>query len=175
MTTEAEIFAVDFAALAREIAMDIFPLPQILDIHRLSNEDWMAIQSNQRFIRLLESMIVEWNTAANTRERVKIKAATGLELVLENYIRDITDDGIPLAQRVEAGKFLARLGELDGNQQIVGGGNGVTINIRTGHDQPPLILEGTLASGSQPGVMSSPLRSPDYEDAELVSDKSVSR
>ena len=114
MTTEAEIFAVDFAALAREIAMDIFPLTQILELHRLSDEEWQRISGNQRFQTMLEQMIREWNSAANTRERVRIKAATGLESVLETYIREIVDESIPLTQRVEAGKFLARLGELDG-------------------------------------------------------------
>ena len=50
---------------------------------------------------------------------MRIKAATGLESQLEIYIRDIADPTIPLTQRVEAGKFLARLGELDG--QHLGG------------------------------------------------------
>ena len=174
MTTEAEIFAVDFAALAREIAMDIFPLQQILDIHRLADSEWMVIQQNPRFTAMLANMITEWNSANNTRERVRIKAATGLESVLENYIRDISDDAIPLAQRVEAGKFLARLGELDGQQNVMGSiGNGVTINIRTGHDQPPLVLEG-IPTASE-AVRSSRQRLPGWEDAELISDVSVSQ
>ena len=49
MTTEAEIFAVDFAALAREIAMDIFPLAQILELHQLTDEEWLRISGNVRF------------------------------------------------------------------------------------------------------------------------------
>ena len=40
-TTEpAEVFAVDFAALAREIAMDIFPVETILSLHQLGDEEW---------------------------------------------------------------------------------------------------------------------------------------
>lgn len=118
-----ELFAVDFAALAREIAMDIFPLKDILLLHQLDDMEWLRIQANPKFQAMLEGMVRDWNSALNTKERVKIKASTGLESILENYIRDIADGSIPLGQRVEAGKFLARLGELDG-QQIIGAGGG---------------------------------------------------
>ena len=112
-TAPGEIFAIDFATLAREIAMDIFPLEQILVLHQLSSEEWATIQAHPRFISMLTSMQRDWQSAQNTRERVKVKSATGLESMLEVYIRDINDADIPLNQRVEAGKFLAKLGELD--------------------------------------------------------------
>ena len=134
-TTEpAEVFAVDFAALAREIAMDIFPVETILSLHHLDDAEWLRIQKNPRFQSMLEQMLRDWNSAMNTSERVKIKAATGLESILENYIRDIGDGSIPLGQRVEAGKFLARLGELDGSKLAggqVGGGFQIVLNIGT--------------------------------------------
>jgi hypothetical protein len=126
----AELFAVDFAALAREIAMDIFPIDQILELHQLTDLDWQRIQDNPKFQSTLKQLVGEWNATTSTRDRVKINAATGLESVLEVYIRDINDGSIPLAQRVEAGKFLARLGELDG--QLVGsagGGFSIVLNI----------------------------------------------
>lgn len=139
-----EIFAVDFAALAREIAMDIFDVEQILELHRLSDEEWLKIQQNARFQQMLLSMTQEWKSAVNTRERVKMKAATGLESVLENYIREIGDPRIPLVQRVEAGKFLAKLGELGPEANVLGGGgSSVTINISTGN-RPPLTIAGEL-------------------------------
>jgi len=138
-----EVFAVEFAALAREIAMDIFDINQILELHRLDEAEWQRIQANTKFQQILGDMVREWNATATTRERVKTKAATGLESTLEVYIRAITDDNIPLAQRVEAGKFLARLGELDGNRDVMGGaGGGVTININTGH-KPPVTIDVT--------------------------------
>lgn len=127
MTTDLapeEVFAVDLAALAREIAMDIFPPKQILELHRLTDDEWQRIQENPKFQSMLQEMITEWNSTTSTKERVKMKAATGLESILEIYIRDIADPGIPLIQRVEAGKFLGRLGELDGSHIGGGGGGG---------------------------------------------------
>lgn len=136
-----EVFAIDFATLAREIAMDIFPVDQVIALHQLEADEWQRIQQHPRFISMLNSMQAEWNSAANTRERVKIKSATGLESMLEVYIRDINDANIPLAQRVEAGKFLARLGELDAQRAPGLEGGGVTINIITGKDHQPVTIE----------------------------------
>jgi hypothetical protein len=140
-TGPAEVFAVDFATLAREVAMDIFPVETILELHRLSQEEWAQISSHPRFISMLVSMQRDWQSASNTRERVKVKSATGLESMLEIYIRDINDPAIPLNQRVEAGKFLARLGELDAQRSVGLEGGGVTINIVTGRDHLPVTIE----------------------------------
>lgn len=141
-TPPNEIFAVDFAALAREVAMDILPLQQILELHRLTDAEWVRIAAHPKFIEMLTSMVRDWNAAANTGERVRVKAQTGLESQLEIYIRDIGDTDIPLNQRVEAGKFLARLGELDGRGELIGQtvGSGVTININTGNGQKTVSL-----------------------------------
>jgi hypothetical protein len=142
MTTEqlqpAEVFAIDLAMLAREIAMDIFPVGQVLEIHKLTDAEWIKIQETPKFIQMLAQMEREWQSASNTLERVKIKAATGLESQLEIYIRDIADPDIPLAQRVEAGKFLARLGELDGARQGIAGGPGFNITLNIGQTRHEL-------------------------------------
>ena len=66
---------------------------------------------------MLASMQAEWHSAANTRERVRIKAQTGLESQLEVFIAEINNPTVPLSQRVDAGRFLARLGELDGQNR----------------------------------------------------------
>jgi len=142
------MFATDFAALAREIAMDIFPLAQVLELHRLDDAEWTRINSNPKFQAMLGSMITDWNSAANTRERVRIKAATGLEAVMETYIADILDPGIPLTQRVEAGKFLARLGELDSQAMgEIGEKFSIPLNIGAHHveSKPMTTIEGELA------------------------------
>jgi hypothetical protein len=127
--TPNEVFAVNLAALAREIAMDIFPVEQVLKIHQVSDEDWLKIQASPQWTKMLSSMIAEWESAMNTRERLKAKAQTGLEMNLEQLILDIGDLEIPLAQRVEAAKFLARIGEVDGQVGTGGPGFSITLNI----------------------------------------------
>jgi hypothetical protein len=138
-------YAVDFATLAREIAQDIFTVEQIVSLHRLSDEEWTKIQVHPRFLEMLKDMQREWNSAANTKERVRVKAATGLETTLETFISEINNETIPLAQRVDAGKFLARLGELDGSNQSQGViGGGVTINIVTSASRQPITIEAVV-------------------------------
>jgi hypothetical protein len=136
------VFAVDFATLAREIAQDIFSVEQIVALHRLTDEEWAQIQQHPRFVAMLSSMQREWNCAANTRERVRVKAQTGLESQLEVFINEINNNNIPLSQRVDAGRFLARLGELDGQSQSQSTiGSGITINIVTSNKHEPLTIE----------------------------------
>jgi len=138
-------YAVDFATLAREIAQDIFTVEQVVSLHRLSDEEWTAIQKHPRFLDMLKDMQREWNSAANTKERVRVKAATGLETTLETFIAEINNPSAPLSQRVDAGKFLARLGELDGSGAGTGvTGGGVTINIVTSRDRQPITIEAVV-------------------------------
>lgn len=137
-----EVFAVDFAQLAREIAMDIFPIDEVLRLHQLTPEEWERIATHPKFKQMLDEMVREWNLSAGTMDRVKVKSATGLESTLEVFIRDIANPDIPLNQRVEAGKFLAKLGELDGSRIGQGGGGSIVhININTGHGKEPVTIE----------------------------------
>lgn len=136
------IFAVDFATLAREIAQDIFSVDQIVALHRLEDHEWQQIQAHPRFMSMLAEMQRDWNSAANTRERVRIKAATGLETTLEVFINEINNAQVPLAQRVEAGKFLARLGELGEHAPGAGAGGQITIQIITGANSEPVSIRG---------------------------------
>ena len=112
--------------------MDIFDVEQILQLHRLSDDEWQKISRHPKFLEMVKELTAEWNAATNTRERVKIKSATGLESQLEVYIRAIGDEQIPLSQRVEAGKFLARLGELEGKEILGGPGGGFQITLNIG-------------------------------------------
>lgn len=132
-STPAEVFAVDFAMLAREIAMNLFDIHQILRLHQLDEDEWARIQSHPDFIRMLAQMQQEWDAAENTPSRIKAKASTGLESVLEVFIRDITDPKIPLGQRVEAGKFLAKMGEIGEKAGQDGERFSIVLNIGETH------------------------------------------
>ena len=130
-----DAYLTEFATLAREIAQDIFEIEDILRIHHLTDEQWLKIQGHPRFIKILGDMQRDWNSAANTAERIKIKAQTGLESQLEVFIADMGDGSIPLSQRTEAARLLARLGELDGQGKFdIGQGKfQITLNIGTTH------------------------------------------
>ena len=139
--------ALNLAKLAREIAMDIVPVEDILALHKVDNETWERIQRDERWQAQLASMAQDWGSATNAKERVKVKAQTGMEILLETYIRDAANQAHPLVQRVEAGKLICRLGELlEAKQGATGGQVLVQININNekkveavGPAKPPVV------------------------------------
>lgn len=121
---------VDFATLAREIAQDIFPLEQVIKLHNLTDEEWLRISVHPKFTSILSDMQKEWNAADNTAARIKAKAQAGLESQIEVLITDCGDPSIPLSQRTEAYRMLARLGDLDGQGKVaIGEKFSITLNI----------------------------------------------
>ncbi len=143
MSDELIPLPVNFSLLARQIAMDILPLGDILDIHRLSDADWEEIQANHQFQVALGDMLTEWNAASNTKARVRIKAATGVEALLEPILTSVADPSVPLNQRIEGMKFLAKLGELVDQQEFGGGAaaDRVQINIYTGEPSSSVVID----------------------------------
>jgi|SRR5262245_23734606 len=135
--TAAELSSlVDFATLAREIAQDIFPVADVIRLHNLSDDDWDRISKHPRFVSILNDMQREWNSAENTAQRIKVKAQAGLESQIEVLIADCGDVTIPLSQRTEAYRMLARLGDLDGQGKSTPGERFVIqLNIGSVHKE----------------------------------------
>lgn len=128
--------APNLARLAREIAMDILPLHDVLEMHKLDFETWEKIQKDPRFDAMLSSMIVDWGSANNVKRRVQVKAATGFEALMEGFIEEARRPDVPLVQKIELGKLLVRIGELEADKTIGGGGGQVLIQINMGLPEP---------------------------------------
>ena len=121
---------VDFAALAREIAMDIFPLAQILELHRLDDAEWLRISENTRFQSMLEAWCASGTAPPTPGSGCASRRQPGWRACWKPISTKSPTQDIPLTQRVEAGKFLARLGELDGNiSGELGEKFSITLNI----------------------------------------------
>lgn len=131
----------DLSRLARDIAMDILAVEDILTMHEIDQASWEEIAGSPAFEAMLRDMRAEWLAADNTRQRVKIKAQTGVESVLETILEEITNGQIPLAQRVEALKTLVKLGELGETANAGSGGERVIIEIVTSPQAPPVTIE----------------------------------
>ena len=105
--------------LARELAMGIYEVEDILARYGISWEEFERIQGMTRFQRLLETTTVEWGSTLNTRERIKVKALAGVEDGLHGLFLSAKDTRETLASRVEAYKLarvLAGIGEKDPNE-----------------------------------------------------------
>lgn len=130
--------------LAREIAMDMRPLEEILEIHEITPTNWERLRENTQFQALLRSEIEAWNSATNTSERVKIKALAFVEEALPEFYARAHDPKEPLNAKVEVLKTVAKFAGVGGSQfdaSMAGEKFSVTINL--GADQQ-LKIEKTL-------------------------------
>ena len=135
LPVNTEFEEVQLLKLAREIAMDIAPLTQILASNGLTETDWELVQKNSRFRKYLTSASEEWNSALNTHERVRVKAAAMIEEWLPELYTRMHDKAEPLNHKIEAGKLARDLaGFTNKNIGVEGGGERVTISINLGAD-----------------------------------------
>jgi hypothetical protein len=129
-TTRAGL--INLAKLAREIAIDMLPLTEVLRLNQISDEEWERISQEPRFRDMLDNMVADWNAASNTKQRVQLKAATGMESFMEHLISEGHKPEVPLSQKVELAKLLAKLGELEASREGFAGGQqfGIYINVQ---------------------------------------------
>lgn len=128
----------DYVRLAREIAMDILPLEDILKQYDISDETWSQLQLNTKFRTLLGNEVEAWSSALNTYERVKVKSASMLEEWLPALNTRMHDYDEALPAVIEAGKLLSKLaglGEKDINSAV---GERFVINISMGPKVEPI-------------------------------------
>ena len=119
--------------LAREIAIDHFPLATILERHQISSSEWEALKRNPRFSELLESESRAWQSATNTEERTKLKAAAMIEEWLPEAHTRMHSTTDTLNAKVELAKLIARIAGMGTPDSGAGAGVGerfsVTINL----------------------------------------------
>lgn len=126
-----------FLTLAREIAADINNLETILDAHQIDAEQWASYQTHPRFVQLLVSAKVEWSSAENTEQRVKIKSAAMIEMWLEEAHRLLHSTAESLSAKTELAKLIARFAGmgLAGAGISDGGGERFSLTINLGADR----------------------------------------
>lgn len=130
-----ELTPVGLASLAREVAMDIKELPDILKFYKLTTATYDAICKNPFYKRALEVSTIEWNSALSTHERIRLEAAATLENALPGLSARMNnkDEAFPAA--IEAGKLFAKIAGLDANVRADSApGEKFTININLGAD-----------------------------------------
>jgi len=134
-------------ALAAEIACDSFDMEDILKTHSITLEQFKRIEQTPRFQMYLKEALTNWNSTANTQERVKSKGAISIEDLLPAMHTTVLDKTQPLAPRVELFKALMKVGGIGEKATTGAGGDGekfsVTINLG---GENSLKIERTLPS-----------------------------
>ena len=142
--------------IAREIAINHKDVDDILKDHSITQEEWDELRESQEFARLLEGEIVAWQSATNTHERTKLKAAALIELWLEEANARLYDGKETLSAKTELAKLIARIAEMGASTSAgaeLGGKFSVTINlgaaqqIKIERELPPKVIDGEAVSG----------------------------
>lgn len=131
--------------VARDFAMDIYPLDVILKNHEVHVLDFHRWKEHPRFLNYLKQERDAWNAANNVSERAKLKAGIIMEEFMVTAHTELGNQKTPLNQRVELAKLLAKMagmGEPKVGAGVGGGGFQLSINIAPG--APPVVVKATM-------------------------------
>src|SRR5262245_17379940 len=70
------------AALVRDVAQDIYELPEILERNNITAAQFKYLSDNEFFKTTVEQYRTEWYSASNTHKRIALEAAIALEEAL---------------------------------------------------------------------------------------------
>lgn len=126
--------------LAREVAMNIRTLPEILADWQISLETYeKEIDPNPYYKRTLDQLVIDWNGAYATRDRIKLRAQAQVEEALRPLGLRLLDPKENLSSQVEVGKFFANLGQLGDSKDKVNQSDRFTITINMGEHKKVVI------------------------------------
>jgi hypothetical protein len=142
-----------YAALARELAQDIRPIPEVLKDYGFTDLDdprWLFLQRSNDFKRMLAEASKEWNAADSTRRRVQQKALASLEMSIPNIHHLVNTSTTAPTARIDGARLLQSIAGMAGpvSANMGDGGSGVSININFGGNslkatlQPKQFIEG---------------------------------
>jgi hypothetical protein len=119
-----------YLALAREIAMDMVPVEDILKHYEISRDTFEDLLRTTHFQSILAEQVRNWSAAPNTGERLKYKHQGMLEEALPEMFGRLHDRNEPLSAKVELFKALQRgAGMLNTDDGGSAGKVSITINM----------------------------------------------
>lgn len=128
-------------AVARGLALDIYPLDQILEAAEVQLRDFNKWQTNPRFIEYLTTERDAWQSAGNTPERAKLKAGILVEEFMIQAHSELHDKKTPLNQRVELFKQLCKVAGMETSTPAGGAGGGFSLQINIAPGVAPVVVQ----------------------------------
>lgn len=128
--------------VARNLAMGIYELDDILKNCEVKRQDFERWKSNHRFIEYLKQETDAWNATNNTADRVRLKSAVIVEEFMLTAHAELNQKTTPLNQRVELLKQLAKMANIGEPKQATGGPNagGFQLQINIGPGVVPVTV-----------------------------------
>lgn len=122
--------------LARQIAMGIKTIPEILFDNSLTLREFDEIKQLPLFGRLLSSEIKSWEGADNTNGRLRLKSAAMLEEFLPELYARLNDREEPLMAKIKALELTSKIAGFGDREAPTAGspGDRVQVIIQLGAD-----------------------------------------
>lgn len=124
----------NLAALAREVAMNIREVDDILPEYKLTRPQYDHLLTHPFYEKALAAATIEWNSALSTHQRLKIEAAACLENGLPALNARMVNATESLPAAVEVGKLFAKIAGIGEQDHAVGPSDKFTITINLGAD-----------------------------------------
>lgn len=129
--------------VARNIAMAIYELDDILKNCNVQRKDFEHWKGNIRFLEYLKQETDAWNATQNTADRVRLKSAVIVEDFLLTAHGELNDKKTPLNQRVELLKQMAKMANIGEPKPMGSGGpnsGGFQLQINIGPGVAPVTV-----------------------------------
>ena len=118
--------------LARELAIEQYTLPEVLEKLGLSEEFYEEIARDPAFCAQLLREKDAWNAPENLSDRVKFKAGTIVERWLVEAYGRMHDQRENLTAKTELAKLMAKLGGMDARAGEMSPTDKFVVNINLG-------------------------------------------
>lgn len=136
--------------LAREIAMDLRQIEDIVESLGISSPEWDAIQALPLFQDRVRTATEEWQSGMNTSERVRMKSLAFVEEALPEFFARAHDPKEGLAAKTEVLKTISKFAGIGGSVDGAGSGERMVVTINLGADHQlkveknvtPQVIEG---------------------------------
>jgi len=127
-------------AVSRALALDLYPIDEILRTYNLSHDDFTQVRNSVVFKRCFEDAVLAWNDANSAEERLRVKALIMLEEWLPDLNSDLTDRASPLSSRIRGGELLMKLAGVDQSRVAEHGlGERFSVTINMGEKTSKII------------------------------------
>lgn len=157
-------------ALAQEIAYNLVPRAEIAARYGLSLEQLeLALgdgpQSNAHLKALVAEQEAEWHAPGASKQRIRTKARTGLELQLPGFIAMLGDPNLAAADRLNAWRIAIKVADMEpapaASASAGSGGAGFHLTLNLGGAEGAQELVVGAGTGADTGT-DSPAREPPY-------------
>lgn len=126
---------IDIVKLAREIAMDLRPLKDILEHHQIDQPTFEKLKRQPYFSRVLAAEVEAWQSAVNTSERVRLKSQAMMEELLPDLYKRMVAPKEDLMKVVKGAELVAKLANLGESDGKINPSDKVVITINMGAER----------------------------------------